>query len=476
MESDRNVTPAAPGVALASPGSPAASPGSPKGSRPRGIVRGLPVSLVGLLFLSYLCGAAVMFFQFPGSAVLSKSFMGLRAWAEKSKIVKSPASSDAPLSTGAIDDPGKTCDGYTLYACASLTSSSTRVFLINMQRQLVHQWSVSFAKIWPNPPQLEGRQIDDSGVSIFACHLYDNGDLLVVFHGIELHARGYGLAKVDRDSNVLWSYASNVHHDVTVGDDGVIYALTQRETDSRPQGLEFIPPPWTVDQLVMLSPDGKELCEPISLLDAMRKSPFSPLLSPLETPLREATPQLNDENLNSMREHQNVLHANSVSVLTRALASKFPKFKPGQVLISMRNLHAIAVLDPAARSIEWATNGPWRFQHDAQFLGNGHMLVFDNLGSPHGSRVLEYDLQTGAFPWVYPGPDSPPFFTPVRGMAQRLPNGNTLIVNSEEKEMFEVTPAREVVWNCSAHDHITTARRYPPDSLTFLSPGERPRR
>jgi hypothetical protein len=479
MESERHSTPPTPNT-NASPTQPPfpASPAlAPAAIRPRAKHRMLALSVFGLIFLCFLAGAAVMFFQLPTSGVLSKSFMGVRAWAEQSRIVKPHSTSDAPIPAGIIDDPGKTFDGFTLYACASLKSPSTRVYLINMNRDLVHQWSVAFSKIWPNPPHLEGRRIDDSSVSIFACHLYENGDLLVVFHGVELHATGYGLAKIDKDSNVLWSYASNVHHDVTVGDDGVIYTITQRRVNSRPKGMEFIPLPWTVDHLVLLSPDGKELCEPISLLDALAQSPYRPLLGKLETPLSpEEKPALNDDSMNALRQLQNVLHANSVSVLTRALAPKFPGFKPGQALVTLRNINAFAVVDPTTRSVEWAATGPWRMQHDGQFLDNGHLLIFDNVGSPRGSRVLEYDPSTRAFPWIYPGLDKPPFFNPVRGMAQRLPNGNTLIVNSEDKEMFEVTPDKEIVWNCGAHDEIGTARRYAPERVKFLKPGEKPRR
>jgi hypothetical protein len=433
--------------------------------------------LLALLFLSYLAGAAVMFFQLPSSGFLSKSFMGVRAWGEKRQIGGAAPSVDvASLFGNGIDRPGQTYDGYTLCACASLTTPSTQVFLVNMNRDIVHHWQVSFSKIWPNPPHLEGRQIDDSGVSIFACHLYPNGDLLVVFHGLELHARGYGLAKLDKDSKVIWSYAGNVHHDIFVGEEGVITTLTQRTLTERPKGLEFLPAPWSVDHLVRLSADGKELHEPISLLDALRNSPYAPLLSPLETPLDKAAPgALTDKSENDLRERQNVLHANSVCVLSPALAAKFPMFRAGQVLVTMRNLHAIAVFDPSTGAVVWGTSGPWRYQHDAQFLGNGRLLVFDNLGSPHGSRVLEYDPSTGAFPWVYPGPDNPPFFTPVRGMAQRLPNGNTLVVNSQEKEMFEVTAGKELVWSCGAHAPITTARRYGPAQVTFLNPRQRPR-
>jgi hypothetical protein len=422
-----------------------------------------------------MLGAATMFFQLPLSGYLTKGFMGARAWVEKHIEIAQP---DVlrPAAAINIDQPGKTFDGYTLYACASRTEPSLRVSLIDMHRNVVHSWSVSFAKIWPNPTQVLGRQVDDSGVCIFACHLYPNGDLLVVFHGIEKSTAGYGLAKVDKDSNHIWHYTARVHHDVTVGEDGTIYTVEQRSLDTPIKALEFIPPPWQVDHLVMLSPEGKLLREPISILEALRNSQYTTLLSPLETSLKskEKIP-VNNESARLLLMQQDVLHTNSVNVLSKAMAPKYPDFKAGQVLLSMRTLQAMIVLDPTTGSVVWGACGPWHYQHDAQFLDNGNLLLFDNIGSPRGSRVLEYNLRTGSFPWSFPGPDNEPFSTKERGMAQRLPNGNTLVVVSEGKEMLEVTPRKEVVWTCLANSFITTARRYSADQLLFLEPGQRPR-
>ncbi|NJR76693.1 MAG: hypothetical protein HC773_30360, partial [Scytonema sp. CRU_2_7] len=43
-----------------------------------------------------------------------------------------------------------------------------------------------------------------------------NGDLLVIYEGVGDTPWGYGLAKFDRDSNVVWKYLEQVHHDVEV--------------------------------------------------------------------------------------------------------------------------------------------------------------------------------------------------------------------------------------------------------------------
>jgi outer membrane protein assembly factor BamB len=320
-----------------------------------------------------------------------------------------------------------------------------------MHGEVIHAWTAPFSRVWPKPPHVR-EPVADGKIYIFACHLYPNGDLLAVFHGTGDTPYGYGLAKLDKDSHVLWTYSANVHHAVDVSEDGTIYVLTQRIVHDMPKGLEFFPTPALVDDLVLLSPEGEEL-RTIPLLEALRDSPFGLLL-----PLRAPT------GLTSW----DVLHANAVEVLSPAMATHFPLFKAGQVLVSLRELDTLAVVSPETGSAVWAARGPWRGQHDPHFLDNGRLLVFDNRGSAQQSRVFEYDPQTQSCPWSYASESSPSFLTPIQGRCQRLANGNTLIVNSKDGVLLEVTPDKELVWSRCCHAHVPWARRYAPDELTFL--------
>jgi hypothetical protein len=353
---------------------------------------------------------------------------------------------------------------------------NSRAVLVNMLGEVVHSWHVPFSSVWSAPPHLRGF-IDDAAVYFNDGHLYPNGDLLVVIEGpINLGnpSNGYGLAKLDKDSHVLWKYAEKCHHDVAVAEDGTIYAIVNETAQTVPPGLEHIPTPCIVDVIDVLSPDGKRL-KRLRLLEALKDSPYAPLLGVLEGPRQSAGAMVSDPRLPAFREdllRRDVLHTNAIKVLRAAQASKFPLFKAGQLLISVRNLDAFVVLDPNTEKIVWAVRGPWHAQHDPAFLDNGHLLLFDNLGSPRGSRVLEYDLRTQAFPWSYPGEKGQPFLSRIRGLCQRLPNGNTLITNSDGGEVFEVTPEREIVWSCSCgRIELNRARRYVPGSLSFLKGG-----
>jgi hypothetical protein len=341
---------------------------------------------------------------------------------------------------------------------------------------VVHRWALPFSQALPRPRRDQPPFRDDK-VHWFRAYLYGNGDLLAVYHADGDTPYGYGLAKLDKDSNLLWAYDGYAHHDVDVGDDGRVYTLTQRLVSRPPDGLDFLPEQYIADDLVVLSPEGREL-DRVPLLEAFRDSPHALTLELLRRPNQDAPPPGLPAPPGGT-DKGDVLHANSVKVLPRSLAAKFPLFKPGQVLISLRTLDVLAVLDVPSRAVVWAAHGVWRHQHDADFLDNGRLLLFDNLGSPAGSRVLEYDPIRQAVPWSYAPGETTAFTANFRGASQRLGNGNTLIVDPDQCRILEVTRDKERVWqyvvplsgkgrDAGLAAAVTGARRYAPDELTFL--------
>jgi hypothetical protein len=455
---------------------PAASPRVPRGSFLRRCI-----TLFGVASVAYMLGALVIFFDLPSSSFLRGAFVGGAAWFEQKQAPKHlaagrTAAADPVFTIGKTDKPGQACDGYTLCMC----SDGTRAALINMRGEVVHQWRAPLQMVWPDHPNLPAPG-NESLVYFNDGHLYANGDLLVLVEGptdARKPANGYGLVKLDKDSRVLWKYAANCHHALDVGEDGTIYALSNDFVDRMPEGLAYLPTPCLVDCVDIVSAEGKPVRR-IRLLEAFKKSPYASLLCTLEKPKMFSDISPPDEPMPAIREEmrrRDVLHTNAVAVLGRRLAPKFPLFKAGQLLLSPRHLDAIAVLDPETDTVVWAARGPWHAQHDPTFLDNGRLLLFDNLGSARGSRVLEYDPQTQAFPWSYPDETGKRFLSRLRGMCQRLPNGNTLIVISDGGEMLEVTPGHELVWSSScAGFELHRARRFMADQLSFLTGDQRAR-
>jgi hypothetical protein len=436
------------------------------------------ISMAGLAALAFVAGGAAMFYQVPPSRFLEQAFWGAGAWHDRWQTRdegrRLSAFSVLPGRT-VVDRPEETFDGFTLVVCNNPSRPSTQAVLIDMRRQVVHQWSRPSRTWWPDPPNLRGLP-SDTPTCFFSCYLYPQGDLLVTYHGPGKQT-GCGLAKLDKDSNIVWAYRGHVHHDVDVARDGAVYALEHRWVDEPPAGLDGIASPWLDDYLLTLSPEGTLIREPISLMKALRDSPYAALLSSLE---RAGRPRASLADVTAPRvghgggPTSDPLHANFVKILSDALAPRFPSFKGGQLLVSLRNINVIAMLEPEAGRIVWAARGPWQAQHDPEFLDNGHLLIFDNHGSPVGSRVLEWDPLSGGVPWSYPDPPQWSFFTNQRGMSQRLPNGNTLIVNTEGEELVEVTTEKNIVWTCLSDGVIQYARRYSASEVPFLD-GPRPR-
>ena len=326
----------------------------------------------------------------------------------------------------------------------------------------------------------------------FRCRLFPDGELLAVYQADSDTPHGYGFVKLDRESRLLWSCADNVHHDFDIADDGTIYALSQHISREPIPEVRSIEPPYLTDDLLILSPDGREL-QKISLLDALVRSPYCEMLLTVHTDSTgphttaaapadaSSTDPLEDQShpLPPMvTERGDVLHANSVKLLKPSLASKFPLFKEGQILLSFCRINAIAVLDVPSRTIVWAARGIWAAQHDAEFLDNGHILLYDNLGLPQHTRVLEFDPVHLSYPWSSTHSSMKPFYAPHRGMKQPLPNGNMLIVDPNGDRLIELDRTNAPVWEYvyppdpdypNMPEHVTGAWRYSPAEVKFLN-------
>jgi hypothetical protein len=330
-----------------------------------------------------------------------------------------------------------------------------------MRGTVVHRWELPFRAAWPNPSHVRD-PLPDHELHWFKCRAYPNGDLLAIYHSLGDTPYGYGLVKVDKDSRPVWAYPAAAHHDMDVDDDGTIYTLTQKIERHPPKGLERLPSPLIADAVAVLAPDGREL-DTVPILEAFRDSPYAGmLLDSIDLPPK-------------YKGSGDLIHANSIKVLRRAVAPKFPLFKPGQVLISLRHVHTLAVLDLPTRKVVWAARGVWQLQHDAAFLDTGDIVMYDNCGSAYVSRVVDYNPISQAVTRTYACENILPFRTACRGAAQRVPNGNTLLSDPDHWMLLEVTPEKELVWEACCGGVVTGARRYPADELTFLKGAARAR-
>jgi len=307
-------------------------------------------------------------------------------------------------------DPLTAEAGLNLYT----SGHGPEAILIDMQGRVLHKWRFAFDDAFPNRPGHEREQTLEYWRRV---HLAENGDLLAMF------ADG-GLIKIDKDSNLLWATPGRFHHKILVEPgDGTIYSLLRDE-----RLVPWIHPerPILDDYIVILSAEG-EIRERISILDALAESSYASLLANI--------PDMED-----------ILHTNSIEVLTGVGSDRVPALRRGNFLISIRRLNTVAVVDADSRKVVWALTGQWIGQHEPTLLPSGNLLLFDNRGNYGRSKVIEIDPLTQETVWEYAGTEENGFFSATCGAVQRLANGNTLITESDGGRAFEVTPHNDLAW------------------------------
>ena len=311
--------------------------------------------------------------------------------------------------------------------------------LMDMDGKVLHQWSYPFHKAFPDS-DVSG---DVDGIGYWRrVALTERGDLFAIYEG-------QGLIKLDSASNLIWAYPGLAHHDMDIRSDGTVYVLTRKAeivpelNDSRPTLLDFV---------VVLDKNGEEQ-EKVSVLETIRNSDYVRLARLLG-------------------DGGDAFHTNTLEVLDGRLASRLPSFRRGNVLISSLHLNIVGIIDMERRRMAWALSGLWGAVHQPTILHNGNMMLFDNNGDRGKSRVIEFDPFTQEVLWAYRGGQDG-FFSPTCGSNQRLPNGNTLITETDFGRAFEVTPNGEIVWEFftpnragEQHEYIASlfeVLRLPPD-------------
>jgi hypothetical protein len=318
-----------------------------------------------------------------------------------------------PEETGVtVHRPGRAWDGLNFYTSGHFPGAT----LMDMDGNILHEWRHSFIDAWRAGPRgkLPG---STKGAGFWRrAHLFENGDVLAVFDGM-------GLIKVDRESQLIWSYLEGAHHDVDVLPDGRVLVLV-REACVDPA----VNPDHAVleDYVAVLDSDGKELRR-VGLLDAFRSPRFEHFLSGMKT-------------------SGDLFHTNTIEVLDGSLAGRVAGFEAGNVLVCVRELDTIAVVDLTTEQVVWAARAPWSRPHQPTVLPNGNLMIFDNRGYGGFSRVVEFDPATLDIVWDYHGEDPQDFYSRECGSNQRLPNGNTLITESDGGRAFEVAGDMTVAW------------------------------
>ncbi|MBU1862944.1 MAG: arylsulfotransferase family protein [Candidatus Omnitrophica bacterium] len=271
---------------------------------------------------------------------------------------------------------------------------------------------------------MEGQLLYDSGAS-YLIPLKDETVILAYYDKplIGRYRRG--------DNKPLWERNDFLmHHCITLSDRNTVLLITKETHRYRGRRVEW-------DVIVELSLDDGTLLSRWSTFD--HRNTLKKFHDP--HPLDIAP-----DGTENQEEPYDYYHLNWINVLPETkLGHDDYRFQKGHWLISLPHVNSIMILDRETKDVLWAWGpGEVEFQHTPEMMANGNLLIFDNGIQRKYSRVIELDPSRKEIKWNYcPGEE---FYSKEWGAAERLPNGNTLITDSEKGRAVEVTHDGDVVW------------------------------
>lgn len=312
----------------------------------------------------------------------------------------------------------------------------TEIKVMDATGRVVHSWHINWFDIWPNPTHLSADLLPKSTFGeVHGLEMASNGDLIFNFEEL-------GMVRLDPCGQVVWRLPYRTHHSIFLDEKGNIWTSGLITRHEKRPALPNYDPPFQDYTILEVSPDGR-LQRELSVAELLIDNGLRAMLY-MGTVANRSTKVSAD-----------TLHVNDVDVYPASAPAGL--FRPGDVMVSLRNINTILVFDPANLRIKFLTVGKVLRQHDPDFVDGNTISVFDNNnlavwteGTPdpsgHYSRVVRISADTGLVDVRFSGSREKPFFTDIMGKHQLLPNGNMLLTEAIAGRVVEVDPHGEAVW------------------------------
>ncbi len=405
--------------------------------------------VLSLMVLSFLYGFAARWHRWAPNAVLERASQKITAlsssWSPESTFLTSRVYDRAGAQLKA---PQRMHPGLTVVTSAweGEGGLKTEIRLLTGDGRTLHSWRIDREALFADTT-LGLRGGNPNRRNVHGSHLLPNGDVLVNVNYI-------GTARLDACGRLKWISMEGNHHSITRAPNGSFWIpgssqeLSQT-SPAHPNGFPGLDRGLYHEWLLHIAADGR-LLERVNVLDVLYANGLERYLS------KVSQPQAGTEGLRT----NDVLHLNDVERLSSSMAGAFPRFEPGDLLVSLRNLHLVFVVDPETRVVKWHVSAPFIQQHDPDFLADGWIGVFDNnedftargtmLG---GSRIVAFRPGTDSMEVRFPTTRSAPFYTSTRGKWQQLGNDNMLLVESNAGRVVEVGPDGRTIWEWGHPPH-----------------------
>jgi hypothetical protein len=239
------------------------------------------------------------------------------------------------------------------------------------------------------------------------------------------------LAKIDKNSELLWMKTDRVyHHSLELDGNGYVYSCTRPfeagEYDFLAQNYDLYRNTLVDDHITRLNPSTGDIVFNKSIIAILLENGYDDVL------------------LGKGQVTSDLIHLNDI----QPALSTTQNWQKGDLLVSCRNLSTVFLYRPETNKILWLKTGPWYNQHDADFYGEDKIVVFGNdvireeskeipsIGDENlffsnkrsHNEVYVYDIKTDSI--------STPFTellkneeitTSTSGRSEILPNGNLFV-------------------------------------------------
>lgn len=311
-----------------------------------------------------------------------------------------------------VHDPARAAPGYWVINRYDGATGTYVLDLYDAAGTLIQSRPLDYSRIMPG---------GSPGEFVHITTMLFDGSVLVVWDDAP------GFARLDACGDPIWAKTDQIyHHSIEKGVDGYWTWQSAIHNGGEDQ------------RMIRFDPETGNILESIDLIDNV-------ISKSAENRLALVVPEnYKFDRKTKYGERADIFHPNDLEELLPEMASAFPQFEAGDLLVSNRNINQVAVIGRKSGAVKWTAYGPWWHQHDADFQPDGTITIFSNNTDRFRSAIVQVDPKTGVARDRFYGTGLK-FDSFIMGKHQRLPNGNWMIDSAMQGLVLEVAPDGKIV-------------------------------